>query len=810
MKQTPLVGGIHSVASVFFGYPQRPKNIAEVFQTTATALQQLNKITGVLWEQLDVDGRVVISRVLEAINNANMSIFDVTTMNENVLFECGYAIARAKPIWITLDETNSFAKKNWNEFALLKPIGFTGYKNSDDLVQFFSDRDHLNTHTPVYDDIIEPILPSSVEPKQTLLYCPTFEPFEASNRLSKLIDSKHKRGMTVVVSDPRESSLNPLTWYAPIILKSAGVLIHFAGPERNLSNIHNRRYALVAGMAVGFGVPVLMLAEDNYIASLDYETMLHKHESADECISVAREWIDDLTFERINWRTPRKSLKSALSGLRFGEHVAENELSELTDYFIETSAFEEVVGARDTIFVGHRGTGKTANAMQALDLLAANKTNMAVLIKPPGFEFPPLLAVISALPEFQRDYFFDTLWRFVIQTEIAKSILNTIENRPSGVPADVPEMEFLKYINTAPFDIKADISIRLEQSLRHLAEITATNNESEATRNLINEAFHSTALVELRHHLGPVLKNKNRVAIFVDNLDKGWERGADFKILARLILGLLTARGYLITDFQKHDYWRENIKLTISIFLRSDIFNYLRNEAREPDKLPISMIVWRDRQILLGVLEARFLTNNGGAAKIEDLWIRYFCEEVRGVPTRLYLTDIVLPRPRDIVYFCNAAVGRAIDRRHDRVEEDDFLAAEETYSQFAYEALLVENGVSIPELEDALLAFLDAPSILTRAEILERFSDIGLSDNQSHGAFEKLVAMFFIGPEIHRNEFVHPEVGSELKRAFVQATNLQPDVSNQRFVIHQAFHKFLNIKNPKHISAHSTWQQKSS
>src|SRR5690606_33193535 len=116
-----------------------------------------------------------------------------------------------------------------------------------------------------------------------------------------------------------------------------------------------------------------------------------------------------------------------------------------------------------------------------------------------------------------------------------------------------------------------------------------------------NEAFHSRALERLRHQLGPVLKNKERVAVFVDNLDKGWRRGADFGLLAKLILGLLTARGQLVRDFNRHDYWRERIRLTIAIFLRSDIYGHLLRQAREPDKLPVSTIAWRDHSILLKV-----------------------------------------------------------------------------------------------------------------------------------------------------------------------------------------------------------------
>ena len=152
------------------------------------------------------------------------------------------------------------------------------------------------------------------------------------------------------------------------------------------------------------------------------------------------------------------------------------------------------------------------------------------------------------------------------------------------------------------------------------------------SRNLINEAFHTEALANCAEELGPVLKGKKRVAVFVDNLDKGWEHGADFRQVARLILGLLTARGRLVRDFDKQDYWRDRIKLTVAMFLRSDIYEYLRKEAREPDKLPLSTIAWRDPATLLTVIGARFNVSVGTNSKSSDLWTKYFCPEVDTIP----------------------------------------------------------------------------------------------------------------------------------------------------------------------------------
>lgn len=757
----------------------------------ATAAQVREKYDCKTWQDLEVAGSVVIQRVLDAIDAADFSVFDVTYPNENVLFEAGYAIARGKPIWLTLDSTISQAKQGWNELAILKPIGYEAYKNSADLAQKLRQRDPVHTVPPLYDSLIEPALPESAT-RTSLLYGQTFEPFEAANRLSTLVEARRRKGLQVVSADPTESSLNPITWYAPQLGAAAGVLINFAGTARNRANIHNARNSLVAGLAVGLEIPLLMLAEEDYARPFDYEDRLVVYNSAAACVSAARGWLDRLEVETVQVAVRRSAPGSRLAGLRAGEHVAENELADLSEYFVRTSAFYDVVGARDTLFVGHRGTGKTANAMQAFEELSSNKEILAVLIKPSSFEFPALLAAMERIPEHSHEYLFDTLWRFLVQTELAAAVLTTIDSRPTFVPAIEAEETFKSYAEGTPFDIRADMSVRLDQALLHLARLVEVEESVESGRSLVNEAFHTVALAELRHQLGPLLRTKKRVAVFIDNLDKGWKKSARLDLLAMLILGLLSARGRLVTDFAKQDWWRDEVKLTMAVFLRSDIFTYVKKAAREPDKLNISTITWTDPEILMQVLVER-VQQSWAEGSAPPLYGGVFCQDVGGLPTEQYFARLVLPRPRDLVYLANAAISRAIDRRHDQVLEEDLLAATETYSQYAYEALLVENGITIPELEEVLFSFLGGPATLNRSQITARFVEARLPQAKYESVLTRLVEMSFLGVQTGPDEFQYPEVGSGFSRSVALARRHEPVADQQRFRIHQAFWAFLQV-----------------
>ena len=419
---------------IFFGYPELPLSAAATIEAAAKGIRSAVSVDVQTWKDLRVGGRIVIDEVLRAIREADLSIFDVTHLNANVVYEIGYAIGRAKPVWITIDSTNASAKKNWRDFAVLNEVGYTPYRNSDDYINQFIREDPLNRLAPIYDSLIDPVLPPYNPDRRQVLYCTTFEPFEASNRLSSLVDARRQRGLKVTVADPGESGLDSLSWFAPAIASSVGVLVSFAGPSRHRAQPYNNRHALVAGLAKALEIDVLMLAEGDYQSPFDYESELKKYDTPDECLLAARTWLDGLRFETFSWAAPRTEMKSALAGLRFGEHVAENEIAELPDYFLETAAFADVVAARDTIFIGHRGTGKTANATQAFQHLAANKTNLAILIKPPGFEYAAMLQVVEMVPEHQRAYFFDSLWQFVVQTEIAREVYRKYESWNGGVP----------------------------------------------------------------------------------------------------------------------------------------------------------------------------------------------------------------------------------------------------------------------------------------------------------------------------------------------------------------------------------------
>jgi hypothetical protein len=778
----------------FLGYSSTPELARETLHRSATLISDLGvKVRS--WEDLAVGGQLIISTVLSAIDDADVSIFDVSTLSPNVLYELGYAIGRARRIWLLLDKSDSEAVARWDRFRLLSSILYRGWTTSDDIrTSFLKDQPHLADVT-IYDQLIEPSLTD--EPRgAAIFYVPMAVDTDAGSAVTRRLAIESNQGVRLITADPTESSLSPLSWYAQKANESAATIVHFSAERRTLAPLRNARAALIAGLATGLERPVLMLAEEDYSAPIDYQDRLQHYRSSDQAYAFVDEWLAGLQIrpdER--YRTRRLQLVTQLRGLTFGEHVAENESDSLSDYFIETAAFDQALKSRLMLFVGRKGAGKTANMLQAAAHLQEDARNVVVVIKPAAYDFSALLALLNDFPGEIKDYSIESLWRFLLQSEIARTVIEGIEARPAHVPYTEAELQLLRFADEAVFDLRGEFAKRFEDAVNYLRGAGVDDERRiSAGRDLLNEALHADAIRRLRKLLGPVLSGRDRVAVLIDNLDKAWDRRVDLVPLAQLLLGLLGAVGRVSQDFEREDSWRQRVELSLVVFLRSDIYAYLQRTAREPDKIPTQVLSWANRDLLLRLIEERFLAVRPPGTSADELWERFFCASVKETETREYLLSRVLPRPRDMVYLCNAAVTSAVNSRHDIIEEADILAAEANYSQFAYEALLVENGITVQQLDDVLLEFVASDSVLPESAVRAYLSVAGVGNDLAAYVIDRLKAVSFLGVEVGPDEFQYVEGESDSRRLDVLSRKYSERSRQEpRYSIHPAYRSYLGV-----------------
>ncbi len=473
MKQQDS-GEAQTRKSVFFAYPSSPTEIREPAARGADLIAGTGLVDTVPWETLKVSGRFIIDDIVDNIVAADVTAAILTALNHNVLFEVGVAVGAGRRTWLLLDPTFHDSQQQWAEFRVLSTIGYSVYNSGEDIrAEFLSERP---------DESLEPILdhlPLEPASKSTLLYLRPLYRTDPDVVLGRALASQSiQRGFEVQIVDPGEGSVYPLSWYAQQVYAAECVVVHLTPQSRAGSYIHNARCSLVAGIARGMQRPLLILADGNYLAPLDYRDTTHIYSDSSDCRARALQWLDSVTLtapSELKARAERHAklrLATELASLRLGEDVAEYEADRLERYFVETYGYKQVLERRTTLFVGRKGTGKTANFLRAAAALRADKRNLVVLIKPQSYEVEAVLGLLARYGEREaRSHLVNALWQYLLYTEIARTAAIAIRSLPAGVAAaSEDERALLEYFDREDHALDQDFAVRLERAASRLTE----------------------------------------------------------------------------------------------------------------------------------------------------------------------------------------------------------------------------------------------------------------------------------------------------------------------------------------------------
>jgi len=420
----------------FAAYPSTG-HIPEVFHNAIREINKTHSVNVASWEDTRVDGKIIIDVICDNIKQADFFIADLTGINPNVLFELGYAIAKNKRIWILIDKSITRAREDFNDLGLLTTVGYTDYSNSNQIVsKFFKAKPHEELTTTIFDRHIKASLSSDLAPNG-ILYLKSLYDTEPDIKISQRVRESPLR---VTIDDPNES-LKSLLWYAQNIFRAHGAICHFTSTSRDNHKIQNARSALASGLAAGFDKNVLLLADSDYLAPLDYRIMLQNYKSAAQAATIVDTWL--ASFEEMERKKAdakkqyAEAVRSAteLKGfqLQLGDYQAENEQDQLDAYFVQTAAYREALSGRQTIFVGRKGTGKTANLLQLTAELKKVPSTLVCSIKPAEYEIDSIIKLVQVFEGIDaKGHVIESLWKFLLYTEIAKR-----DRRIFGSAADV-------------------------------------------------------------------------------------------------------------------------------------------------------------------------------------------------------------------------------------------------------------------------------------------------------------------------------------------------------------------------------------
>ena len=172
--------------------------------------------------------------------------------------------------------------------------------------------------------------------------------------------------------------------------------------------------------------------------------------------------------------------------------------------------------------------------------LSADPRNHICTIKPVGYELEGLLGVLrKELSASEQGYLVESFWKFLIYTELSKSVYDELLAKPQYYMRTSAESALFEFVEQFRTLITPEFSMRLETAVTQLRELSTET--SGVLRPKISELLHNELLARLRLLLGKVLESKSKVTILVDNLDKAWNPNGDLPLLSDLLFGLLSA-----------------------------------------------------------------------------------------------------------------------------------------------------------------------------------------------------------------------------------------------------------------------------
>ena len=713
-------------------YPSEPKEIGSTIRGGLKVLQEQAGGSRLMsWKENDIAGYFIDTPILENISTGNVLVADITRLNFNVAYEVGYAIGKKKRVLLTYNTALISDKVLMREVGIFDTLGFSEYTNSTGLAGLVSEisdlaplniEDHqINTSTPVY--IILPGMKGDAEIrvvsrlKKARLQFRSFDP-EEQGRLSA-----------------REAIEN--------VVSSHGVVIPLLSNERVDATVHNLRAAFVAGLSSALDKQLLLLQPVGDPVPLDYRDLVLEYRSLDQINEHIAGFASAVTGLLQAGIAPIASKpQSFLARLELGASSAENEMFELSQYFLETDEYRRTLRGELQIVTGRKGSGKTALFAQVRNRLREDSQIVVLDLKPEGFQllkFKEL--VLDLLQEGTKEHTITAFWEYLLLLEICHKLLE--KDRELHL-RNHQIYEMYQVISKAYQEdaviAEGDFAERMMELTQRIADdfryaLRSGDSKYRLSSTEITELLYKHDVAKLRKDLILYLTNNKGLWILFDNIDKGWPAHGvshDDLITVRC---LLDAMRKLERDMQKREIQCRGI-----IFIRNDVYELLIEATSDRGKTARVAIDWSDPELLRELLRCRFVSGDiPEQLTFEQIWPQVCVSHIEGEETSQYIIDRCLMRPRcliDLLHYCRS---RAVNLGHTMIEVDDIREGEEAYSTDLVTNFGLEMRDIYPEAGDVLYELIEMPATMRYSQIRELVAKVTAEDAKIDGIVEMLL-----------------------------------------------------------------------
>ncbi len=742
------------------------------------------------WEDL-VNNDLLFAKVCDAIYGNDYLLAEVTEPNPNVLLEIGYALAVGR-LPVLLKNRN---RTDWNR-TLLTTLESCYYETRNDIhghiTTLLSNTrtipESANRRLPflenmgIFDDVEVPGTVYHLKPKLSADWI---------SRVDKTLGSSYFKLMKM---DPSDSVYDEFYPQAREIQRASLIIASLISKQHDDWQEHNANVALLIGFAIGLGKQVLVLQQEPTTPILDLGSVSRPFETESQAGQIVHAWIDAQTRLSVNRVTEAQSLATArrrASEIRdiYLGHPDALQDTNLLNYFVPTKEYDDAVAGRRDIFVGRRGTGKSANFQAIKEELREKPSVITVDIAPDEFELEIISAYLDeGYAASNPKLVFRNTWNYILVTETLKAIAEKTDllyMSPDDLTRNNLYQYYQQHFDTFNLDFGSRVIAALGGSSKQDARGLPTTLHNDPF-SVVSSLRDYNVERDLKRFAD---REKLTYFVVIDDLDKNWRPDTEQSI--NLLLGLVSESYRLQRIFDG--------QLKVVMFLREDIFDLLSQHDDDLPKRNYLRLEWTDANLKHLVAERLSMGTDHENADDDDTWRIIFPNSVNGMPAADYILGHVLPRPRDVLAFCQASIDQAQRNGHIEVMAQDVLDGEGAFADIFIRSIAAEFRDLYPNLQEVLIEFAGVPvqmpweefrwyangAIEKNKRIVDRW--VGTAEWNAHNMAGVLFRVGVMGLSASATAKPHFRNG----RSFAETWSL---VSPRPTVhIHPAFEKVLDV-----------------
>ena len=563
----------------FFAYPGTER--WRDFTSLLTSELNLRGFYGDRWEDT-VNNDLLFSKVCEGIYGHDFLLAEITEPNPNVMIEIGYALAVGREPILLRNTTH----KEWSR-NLLTTLESCNYATRDDILTYIANLQSKERRTSDDPDRRLPFLENMgifdhSELPGTVYHLKPRIPADWISRVDRTLKSSYFKLSTM---DPSDSVSDEFYPQAREIQSASLIVASLVSSAHVDWEQHNANVALLIGFAIGLGKQLLVLQENPLAPILDLGTVSRPVDTETQAGQVAHAWITAQTQSLVSQAADSRRQAQAREQV---DHIRKVYLGHpdalqdhrLLDYFVPTKEFEDAIEGRRTIFIGRRGSGKSANFQAIKEELRESTRTFTAAIAPDDFE-------LERISEFlERSYsivnpslVFQSTWNYVLLSEILKSLSESSDTLYL-LPTDHIRTNLRQYHEANRERLSLDFGTRVISVLKDATTPQGWKGEELSDAQ---EALKSLREYQVARYLKEFAVRENvTYHVIADDLDKHWRPDSQQSI--GLLIGLITEADRLQRFFQG--------RLKVVMFLREDIYDVLTQFDDDLQKRSVLRMEW--------------------------------------------------------------------------------------------------------------------------------------------------------------------------------------------------------------------------